>query len=76
MILFLYVRKKKYIYIYISMYICIEENLWKNISENNIIVISYVCPYINICIYWASGGSMGEEPGGLQSMEPPRVGCN
>lgn len=47
------------------MYICIEENLWKHISENNIIAISYVCPYINICIYWASGGSMGEEPGGL-----------
>lgn len=44
------------------MYICIEENLWKNISENNIIAISYVGPYINICIYWASGGSMGEKP--------------
>ena len=58
------------------MYICIEENLWKNISENNIIAISYVGPYINICIYWASGGSMGEKPGGLQSMDPQRVSRN
>lgn len=61
MILFLYLRKKNiYFYVY-----SIEENLWKHISENNIIAISYVCPYINICLYWASGGSMGEEPGGL-----------